>query len=49
MKYEKCKTGKALVNTANFPTSFGRGRAQRVCCLYDFQNHGHLLTLTSYV
>ena len=28
--------GKALVNTANFPTSFGCGRSQGVCCPYDF-------------
>ena len=33
---EQWRMGKTLVNTTVFPTSFGRGRSQGACCLYDF-------------
>ena len=33
---EQWRMGKTLVNTTVFPTSFGHGRSQGACCLYDF-------------
>ena len=30
------RMGKTLVNITVFPTSFGSGRSQGACCLYDF-------------
>ena len=33
---EQYRMRKTLVNTTNFANSFGCGRSQGVCCLYDF-------------
>ena len=43
IEIEQCRMGKTLVNTTNFPTSFGNGRSQGVCCLYNFYNRCYII------